>query len=882
MEKDPLKILQEQFHIPSFRPGQKEIIDTILSGKDILGIMPTGAGKSICYQIPSLIFDGVSIVISPLIALMKDQVDALRELKIPATFINSTLSLDEAQQRINDVRRGYYKLLYIAPERFYSAAFMKLISQINVSFVAVDEAHCISQWGHDFRPSYLKLKTIISYIGNPPVAAFTATATKEVREDILKQLDRPQARVFISGFDRPNLKYFAATLSNDEKNAEMLRILPTIKGSGIVYVSTQRAVETIAELLNGNGLKAIGYHGGMDKVKRHEAQDKWLSNEAPVIVATNAFGMGIDKFDVRFVLHYNMPGSLEAYYQEAGRAGRDGKTSYCILFYNYQDRKLQEFFIENNYPPQEVLEAVYNFLFDLQREEIYLTYREIGEVCGANEMSVASTIKLFEQYGILQRMNRQTITFQVDFSVNEKEAIEKVARAHIQKRIVKWLLPYDGVPLPLENLLNAEKLTQEQFSNAIREIEHKGILIYTPPFRGRGIKITSQRVPWEKIGIDFKIYEQRMQRQYEKLDLLENYIEKRICRRKYLLGYFGEKYGKSNCQACDICLNWYPQTKEAASNPFTNISGTKKTILECVEDFDGVYGVTTIASLLNGVDYQRFSKSGLTHNHYFGLLQDLDRKKIIATIYQLIREGRLTKSDDEYPVLSINMNYTEEKIRPRSRGKQKESIRKTDNSNYNKELFNRLKRLRLKLADDLPPYFVCSDEALKNISLYLPTDRNELLNIKGLGQKRVEKYGDPILEEVNSFLHKNPLLKNQAPLIDDKKIKKMSNKRKKSSGKEKTHQKTYQHFHGGFSIKDIAAMRSISYEQIVNHLIKCIKEGLDVDIDREVPLSRQREILETAKRSASESLKEIKDNLPDSYTYEEIKLVLAKKLPHHH
>ncbi len=759
MNNDPLKILQQRFNLPAFRKGQREIIDAILAGEDVLGIMPTGGGKSICYQIPALIFDNVSIVISPLIALMKDQVDALRVLKIPATFINSTLNIDEAQQRIDDVRRGHYKLLYIAPERFYSAAFMKLISQIKVSFVAIDEAHCISQWGHDFRPSYLKLKTIINYIGNPPVAAFTATATKEVREDILKQLDRPSAKIFISGFDRPNLKYFAAVLSNEEKNKEMLRILPTIKGSGIVYVSTQRAVDDISEMLNEMGIKAIGYHGGMDKVKRHQAQDKWLNNDAPVIVATNAFGMGIDKFDVRFVLHYNMPGSLEAYYQEAGRAGRDGKISYCILFYNYQDRKLQEFFIENNYPPQAVLEEVYNFLFDLEREDIYLTYREIGEACSANEMSVASAVKLFEQYGILQRMNRQTVTFQVDFNIDEKRALKKVARADIQKRIVSWLLPYDGEPVPLENLLNAEKITHEQFSNAIREIEHKGILIYTPPFRGRGIKITSKRVPWDKIGIDFKIYEERMQRQYEKLDQLEKYIEKRICRRKYLLAYFGEKYPKNNCRACDVCLNWHPQATENAADQYGNVSASQKTILDCIEEFDGTYGVTTIASLLTGLDYQRFKKNGLDRSHYFGLLKGMDRKKVIAIIYQLIREGRVIKSEDEYPILSVNLNFHKEKRQKNYNDKKRKIIKSDIQNNYNVELFNKLKKRRLKLAYDMPAYFVCSDEVLKKISRYLPVSLSELLMIKGFGPKRVEKYGPHFLEEINDFLRKNPHLK---------------------------------------------------------------------------------------------------------------------------
>ncbi len=878
MNKEPINVLQDQFKISSFRQGQAEIIDTILTGEDVLGIMPTGAGKSLCYQIPSLIFDGVSIIISPLIALMKDQVDTLHSLKIPATFINSTLTLNEAQQRLNDVRRGYYKLLYIAPERFYAANFMKLINQIDVSFIAIDEAHCISQWGHDFRPSYLKLKSIIKMIGSPPVAAFTATATKEVREDILIQLGIPDAKVFISGFDRPNLKYFAVNLSNEEKEAEMLRILPTIKNSGIVYVSTQRAVESITNILNNHQIKAAGYHGGMDKVQRHEAQDQWLNNDISVIVATNAFGMGIDKYDVRFVLHYNMPGSLEAYYQEAGRAGRDGKTSYCFLFYNYSDRKLQEFFIENNYPPKEILENIYNFLFNLEREDIYLTYREIGETCGANEMSVASGIKLFEQYNILQRMNKQTVTIQVDFIFDQEKALLKVKRADIQKKIIQWLLPHDSQPVPLEKLLEDTNLSHEQFNAAIREIEHKGILIYTPPFRGRGIKLTSTIIPWDKIGIDFNVYEKRRRRQLEKLDILEQYIERSACRRKYILNYFGDKYNKDNCHACDICLNWHPKTTDSSSNSIADVTGNKKTILSCIEEFNDTYGVTTIANLLNGSDNERFSKLGLIHSKYFSALNNMELKKIIALTYHLIREGRIIKSDDQYPVLSINENFTAKNtpsVIYRKTQREKELPQKSQN--YNRDLFTLLKRLRLDLSGDLPPYFVCSDESLREMSAYFPQTLDELINIKGIGLKKVEKYGDRFLKIINDYTKKYPELKNQAPTIELRKFRRKKKKSNRKNSISTTVMKSYQYFHGGFSIKDTAQMLSLPEQRIVSHLMRAIEIGYQVDINREVPRDKQQTILDKAKEIGFERLKPIKEALPDSYSYDEIKLTLAGK-----
>jgi ATP-dependent DNA helicase RecQ len=649
-------LLKETFKLIDFRPAQRDIVETVIKGRDVVVIMPTGAGKSLCYQLPAMIFPGVSLVISPLIALMKDQVDALKKLNLPATYINSTLSMGETQNRIERARRGKYKLLYIAPERFYSESFMRLINQISISMLAVDEAHCISQWGHDFRPSYLKLKHIIEMVGRPVVMALTATATPEVRADIGKELDLKDPKVFVTGFDRPNLKYFALELDDQGKEAEMIRILSAVRGAGIVYVATQKAVDEITTRLNEQGLKAVGYHGGMDKVERHIRQQTWISEESPIVVATNAFGMGIDKRNVRFVLHYNMPGSVEAYYQEAGRAGRDGKTAYCVLFHNYSDRKIQEFFIENNYPPETMLRRIYNYLFDLDTRYIYLTYQQIAEACGANEMAVAASIKLFEQHQILQRMQKRPLTYQIRFLTHPARADKLVERAPNQQQLLKYLQLKDKQNILLEDTLQVLGFSHEQFRNAIRELIQKGILDYTPPFRGRGIKMTSNRMSWHKIGIDFVLYEKRKERQLKKIDDLEQYVQKKICRRRYILNYFGEKYQKHNCRACDVCLAWQsPQiqadTKEKKQS--TRKSDNIDTVLQCIKIHNFRYGITTFADLLSGNSKQRMKKMGLLKSPYWGALKRLPKNSVLRLLYLLINRGFLEQTGGRYPVLGL-------------------------------------------------------------------------------------------------------------------------------------------------------------------------------------------------------------------------------------
>jgi ATP-dependent DNA helicase RecQ len=341
--------LQNLFGLDDFRIAQREVIEDVLRGKDVLCVMPTGAGKSLCYQLPAAISDGLTIVVSPLISLMEDQVQQLRDEGIPAAFLNSAIGPGLRRQIMEELAQGFNGLLYVAPERFFSADFAELMPRLKPKFFAVDEAHCVSQWGHDFRPEYSKLGLAREKLGSPPCIALTATATEDVRTDIIHQLGLREPTVIVTGFDRPNLSYQCRRIAKvADKEGEMVQLLRSEPGSAIVYCATRKAVDEATSLLASSlrDRPIFAYHAGMDQAARTANQERFMNTPRSIAVATNAFGMGINKPDIRLVIHYNLPGTLEAYYQEAGRAGRDGQQSRCVLLFSYQDRYTQEFFID--------------------------------------------------------------------------------------------------------------------------------------------------------------------------------------------------------------------------------------------------------------------------------------------------------------------------------------------------------------------------------------------------------------------------------------------------------------------------------------------------------------------------------------------------------
>src|SRR5215468_3283781 len=398
-------LLQERFGFFNFRSVQRQVIDRVMAGQNVLAVMPTGSGKSLCYQLPALTLSGLTLVVSPLIALMKDQVDQLNQLGLPATLINSTVSREQQRSRLEQAIAGRMKLLYIAPERFQNEEFRAGLARTKVSLFAVDEAHCISLWGHDFRPDYLRLRRAIHECKSPPVLALTATATPAVRSDIVKQLNIEGAAQVVSGFDRPNLYLEVREVATSAEKIRSIIDLARWAPLGIVYAGTRKNVDEIYSSLRRAGIETAAYHAGLTAPERKAVQERFMKASECVIVATNAFGMGIDRSQVRFVVHADIPDSVEAYYQEIGRAGRDGEAARCLLLFNYADKWIPEFFIDSSHPPADTLKYVFGKVCRSGSKEI--VGNDWRKLSSTKDHRFHASISLLQRYGYLEKIQTQ-------------------------------------------------------------------------------------------------------------------------------------------------------------------------------------------------------------------------------------------------------------------------------------------------------------------------------------------------------------------------------------------------------------------------------------------------------------------------------------------
>ncbi len=568
-KKQLLELLKIHFGYESFLPGQEEAIDNILFNKNTMVVLPTGGGKSMIFQLPALVLEGVTIVISPLIALMKDQVDSLDKVGIPATFINSSISILETEKRLQKIKSGEYKLVYIAPERFYNHNFIRQLKDIKVSLFAIDEAHCVSQWGHDFRPSYLRLKEAIKLVGSPVVVALTATATPEVREDVIKQLNLKDPELVVTGFARPNLQFAVVSAGNGQKLDNILNLLTTNPdlGSGIIYVGTRSKADEIVDILTDSDVKAVVYHAGMDSNSRDWVQEQFMKDQAQVVVATNAFGLGINKKDIRFVIHFDLPGTIEAYYQEAGRAGRDNQASFCILFHHKQDRYLREFFIKGDNPDPRIIIEIYDFLLQKIENEIdpkasiLITYADIAQSLSeaVPEMAIGTSLKILEKEGYITRPNERNSNSFLKIKKDWEKIFESLSkRAKVQREIVEKLSEKytkelkSGWEFNPEEVAVVLKVKKDSLLRTVKKLAEKELVEYRPPFRGTEIRILKIVEP-EDLNLDFKALKAKAARAYEKLDEMENYVYHLGCRQEYILNYFGDADSKP-CNQCDGCI----------------------------------------------------------------------------------------------------------------------------------------------------------------------------------------------------------------------------------------------------------------------------------------------------------------------------------------
>ena len=625
--KEINQILKKYWGFDAFRPLQSEIIQSILNGNDTLALLPTGGGKSVCYQVPALAMKGLCLVVTPLIALMKDQVDALKRKSIPALMIHSGMSSRDVKKTLQNATSDYFKFLYVSPERLETSLFKEYLPALDIQLIAVDEAHCISQWGYDFRPSYLKIAELRKELPDVPVLAVTASATPEVQKDIIAQLNFSGNTIFKQSFERPNLSY--EVIKVDAKIPALLELLSRIKGSTIIYCRSRKRTQEISNLINLQGLKSVHYHAGLSQEERNKRQKLWMDNQVNTIVCTNAFGMGIDKPDVRLVVHIDVPDCIENYYQEAGRAGRDGSSSIAALLCNDMDAEKLKNEITLKFPGQERIRVVYQSLCNFFQVPSYsgsgINYRFDFELfirnfkLNANE--AYNCLKILEQDGHISFREQNFIPPTLVFQTTKKELYEfEKMYPQYEELLTNLLRVYEGIfdfPAFISETYIGRILKKQEHEiiSSLKEIARFGIISYTPLNQEPQIQFLKNRVPAEELKIDIKAYEKRKEAAQERVKAMTGYLQNDLCRSRKINDYFGE-FNSPDCGICDVCRS-------------------KKKIKTSSDEFDQIY-----ASIKNALTNQTLNAKQLIRE-----LKDYDKEMIFEMIEFLHQENKLTTSE---------------------------------------------------------------------------------------------------------------------------------------------------------------------------------------------------------------------------------------------
>ncbi|QEE49587.1 RecQ family ATP-dependent DNA helicase [Flavobacterium alkalisoli] len=572
--QQPLEILKNYWKHDSFREPQEQIIQSVLQGKDTLAIMPTGGGKSVCFQVPAMVKEGICLVISPLVALMKDQVANLQQKGIKAIALTGGISVDEISDLLDNCRFGNYKFLYLSPERLQADWILDRLKELPINLVAVDEAHCVSQWGHDFRPAYLKISALKNYLPKVPFLALTASATKRVREDIIKHLQLDNPAVFVKSFARDNLAYMV--FETEDKLHRMQQILTKNPQSSIVYVRNRKSCHDVSRQLESLGFKATFYHGGLTSSEKEKNMQLWLSNQAQVMVATNAFGMGIDKPDVKTVIHIQLPENMESYYQEAGRAGRDGNKAFAVLLVNASDAQIGKKQFLEVLPDRHFLKDVYirlnNYLQIAYGEGINQSFAfNFNVFCRQYNLPVVkayNALQFLDRQGIITMAKEFSEKITIQFLVPSKEVMRYISlNSNDEEIILAILRNYPGV-FDMETSLNADliirkaKTTQEELQQVLKRLNDKEVISYHS--LGNDSRLTFNEVREDDLTINrvAKFLEKQNEIKTTQLDRVINYInDTETCKSRLILKYFDEE-SQTDCGICSWCINKVRKTKE--------------------------------------------------------------------------------------------------------------------------------------------------------------------------------------------------------------------------------------------------------------------------------------------------------------------------------
>ncbi len=871
----PRQALQKYFGYKSFRQNQEEIIDAILEGDNVIAVLPTGAGKSICYQIPALVSDNFSIVISPLIALMKDQVDSLNKNGTLAAFINSTMSFYETEEVLRNISFGKIKLLYVAPERLENISFADKIKSLNPAFLFVDEAHCISEWGHSFRPSYRKIKDFAGYIQIKRISAFTATATPEVVKDILQQLSLnrlgaagEEAQIFVRGFERDNLELnVVLTRRKKEKCLELLSIFKT---PAIIYTASRKRAEEISAYLNIHKIDCAYYHAGLMPEERKKIQEDFLTDKVPVIAATNAFGMGIDKKDIRLVIHYNTPGSIENYYQEIGRAGRDGEISFAFLLHEDNDVNIQNFFLSNSYPDKQLIQNVYDALCDygqiavgsMSAKEIPINADYISAFA-KKEISkglLYSALKILEGGGYLKQPsefnNKSSIKFNLDKD-KLKDFTKKTTNIHIKISVLYFIREFGSrifsspVQISAPDIAVEIGLTASEIEDVFIILDNLGIIEYKKPLSKENVVLTAPRIVSSRLNLDFKKISQSYIFMESKIERMVDYVYSGECRFKFILQYFGEEAKDYKCGRCDNC-------KEEAAMPESTVEYIREIILRTLYKANSPVTESSVISIMKGS-----AKSGIYSSFdTFGACANYDRNELKKILNDSLLKELISRSADS-KTLSLTEKGTGYLKAAGLAAEEKKEPAYEDSL----ELFHLLKEIRKTASNKFMQtgYLICPDEVLREISRTKPVDRKQLLLINGFNQRMFNKIGEEMLETINEFVN----TKSTAV------IKPAAGEKKNMPGNIK---ETFGLLKKGYSLSDIASIRQLN-EAVVSMQIETILEyEPEVKIDSLYDAGVLEEIFKEISKGYN-NLKELKGRLPDNVTYPLIRIAVAKYKP---